>query len=445
MDDLDFDIRIGKFFPQEGAWHVSVRSPAGEAEAFMHFTVRMHQIMTQRSGSFDGVIASLRDQETHRTHLSPDERFTQEVGLHLFNALMVEDIRHHYYESKLLADAQGRRLRLVLHTAGAPALMALPWELLYDPREREHLCLSRHISLIRYMDLEKAIPPLEIHGPLRILVAGANPQGVSKLDIAREWVLIRKALQPLETQGVVKLRWLGENTTLRQLENALDAEGPWHIVHFICHGGVDAVRSEGFITLVDESHGGKRQVLATQLGRLFTGRSPRLVVLNSCEGGQGGATDPFSSIASILTNYGIPAIVAMQYGITDKVAVEFADRFYHELAKGAPVDVAVTEARLALSIDHPTVPEWGTPVLYMRARNSVLFKQSSPTESPPQNPKQPQSLVHPEQGSSQSLVPSKQSRPLWHWLVVAVVGVLLLSGLGAELLINGPSGKQQIL
>jgi CHAT domain-containing protein len=77
-------------------------------------------------------------------------------------------------------------------------------------------------------------------------------------------------------------------------------KGPWHIFHFIGHGGFDSHAEEGLIALEDnvrEAH----FLSATKLGRLLTDhRSLRLVILNSCEGGRGNARDIFSSTAAML-------------------------------------------------------------------------------------------------------------------------------------------------
>jgi CHAT domain-containing protein len=60
----------------------------------------------------------------------------------------------------------------------------------------------------------------------------------------------------------------------------------------------------------------------------------RLVVLNSCEGAKGSDTNIFSSTSSILMRRGVPAVVAMQYEITDRAAIEFSQVFYEDIAHG---------------------------------------------------------------------------------------------------------------
>src|SRR5439155_10455854 len=110
----------------------------------------------------------------------------------------------------------------------------------------------------------------------------------------------------------------------------------------------------------------------------------RLVILNACEGARGGTNDIFSGTAAILVRRGIPAVIAMQYEITDRAAVEFCRSFYEAVADELPVDAAVAEARKAVDASRSNTFEWGTPVLYMRATDGVLFRMDrSVAPAPP--------------------------------------------------------------
>ena len=82
-------------------------------------------------------------------------------------------------------------------------------------------------------------------------------------------------------------------------------------------------------------------------------RSLRLVVLNSCAGAQTDVNDPFAGIAQQFIADGLPAVIAMQFDISDNAAKKMSEEFYEELAKGLAVDVALAEAlasRLPLAI-----------------------------------------------------------------------------------------------
>ncbi|MCB0088393.1 MAG: SUMF1/EgtB/PvdO family nonheme iron enzyme, partial [Caldilineaceae bacterium] len=83
--------------------------------------------------------------------------------------------------------------------------------------------------------------------------------------------------------------------------------------------------------------------------------------------------DPLSGVAQHLVQQGIPAVIAMQFEITDQAAITLSHEFYTALADGYPVDGALAEARKAIYAMGNDI-EWGTPVLYMRARDGVLFE-----------------------------------------------------------------------
>jgi tetratricopeptide (TPR) repeat protein len=96
-------------------------------------------------------------------------------------------------------------------------------------------------------------------------------------------------------------------------------------------------------------------------------------VLNACDTGRGSALDVFSSTAGALVRRGIPAVVAMQFAISDPAAICFAQTFYQNVAKRQPVDVSVMRARRALRRAKKGTLEWGTPVLYLRAPDGRVF------------------------------------------------------------------------
>lgn len=113
---------------------------------------------------------------------------------------------------------------------------------------------------------------------------------------------------------------------------------------------------------------------ATHLARILADHQfMRLVLLNSCEGATSSDTDIFSSTAATLMRRGIPAVIAMQYEITDRAAIEFSRSFYEALVNGMAVDAAVAEARKAVSIGVNNTIEWGTPVLFLRAADGLIF------------------------------------------------------------------------
>ena len=180
------------------------------------------------------------------------------------------------------------------------------------------------------------------------------------------------------------MTWL-PGQTWRHIMTAM-RRGPWHIFHFIGHGGFDRCTDEGLIALADDQ--GRQQLLpASDLARLLADHYPlRLVLLNACEGARGSELDIYSSTAAILVRRGLAAVLAMQYAITDRAAVEFSRVFYEALADGLPVDTAATEARIAVNLAVANSLEWGTPVLFMRSPDGVLFDLAAISALPPHQP-----------------------------------------------------------
>src|SRR5690606_31747086 len=101
----------------------------------------------------------------------------------------------------------------------------------------------------------------------------------------------------------------------------------------------------------------------------------RLVVLNSCQSAASNSANPFAGIASSLVTRGIPAVVAMQYRISDAAATVFAEEFYRALTDTLPIDSAVSEARRAIANRLHNL-EWATPVLYLRSADGILFTRT---------------------------------------------------------------------
>jgi formylglycine-generating enzyme required for sulfatase activity len=367
MDYLDFELQIdpgqGRIYPV-----TVLASPAGEARERMQFPFGELELESRLK---DVQIALLSSGGPHRQALSPAQRAVCDFGRILFDTLLVGEVRVRYDVSQQEAFQQDKRLRLKLRI-NAPELAAMPWEFMYDPRRAEYVCLSQDTPVVRYLELSQTIRPLTVTPPLRILGVVASPTNLPPLKVQVEKQRVEVALQALQARRLVTLTWLHEQTW-RHVQQAL-RHGPWHILHFIGHGGFDTTRDEGFIALADD-RGEAQRIYATGLSRLLVNHRPlRLVLLNACEGARGGRRDLFSSTASILVRRGMPAVLAMQYAITDRAAIEFARAFYESLADGFPVDAAVVEARVAISLALPNTLEWGTPVLHMRAPDGVLFE-----------------------------------------------------------------------
>jgi hypothetical protein len=151
------------------------------------------------------------------------------------------------------------------------------------------------------------------------------------------------------------------------------------------HGGFD--KEHGGTLLFTDSAGRGAPVTGSDLGVMLRDHtSMRLAVLNACQAGRTDPEDPFAGVSDTLVRRGIPAVIAMQFEITDAAAVEFAPALYGAIAAGYPIDAAVAEARKAIYTVSPL--EWATPVLCLRGDDAHLFDVSQ--ASRPESDSRPQ-------------------------------------------------------
>ena len=299
---------------------------------------------------------------------SPELELVRGLGGSLFEALFSGKVRDLYRDSFAVARQEGRGLRVTLALTGAPELMHVPWEYLYD--DPGFLSISTWTPVVRYLDLPRGRRPLEVTGPLQILAVVSGPSDVVELDTGREQATLEQALAELTAKGALEIHWL-QSATLQELQREL-RKRDHHIFHFIGHGGYDSALDDGVLLFEDET-GRSRRVTGAQLGTMLADEtSLRLAVLNSCEGARTSSDDPFAGTAASLVHREIPAVVAMQFEITDRAAIVFGGEFYAALADGYPVDSALAEARKAIFADQNDV-EWGTPVLFMRVADGRIF------------------------------------------------------------------------
>ncbi len=207
-----------------------------------------------------------------------------------------------------------------------PALLALPFEALrIDGRTP---ALLPGVSVRRRVAGAPVCSWSAAPSPLKILVAvGAPDEGKtpnSVLDLEHELQSILDAVEPRARQGNAEVRFL-EVGHPQQIRKALQHDA-YHVLHLSGHGG------PGNIELEDED-GSPVSVTATELVRQLqaANRNVPLVFLSSCFGATPGAEA--GAMATELVRAGVPFVVAMQAGVTDRYASALAQAFYTALAE----------------------------------------------------------------------------------------------------------------
>ncbi|MFQ5639218.1 MAG: CHAT domain-containing protein [bacterium] len=308
---------------------------------------------------------------------SPEMDAVKQFGGRLFESVFDGEVGQCLRASLDEVEQKEHGLRLRLRLTDVPELADLPWEYIYNPSLNRFLSLSISSPIVRYLELSVRHRPLEVKPPLRVLVMISSPYNFPKLDVEQEWAKLKHAFAEFEKDGQVVLERM-ENATLATLQRHLRKKR-YHIFHFMGHAGFVQQAQDGVLILEDEQDRG-RPVSAQYLGTLLHDHpSLRLALLNACEGARASRNDPFSGTAQSLVQQGLPAVIAMQFEVTDEASITFSQWFYEFLAKGHPVDECLSEARKAIFTQGNDI-EWGTPVLYMRAPDGRIFDIQPRTE-----------------------------------------------------------------
>jgi hypothetical protein len=317
---------------------------------------------------------SVRNTSRHMVVPTAATRSAQSLGAQLYKALVSGPPGEVFDRTLGMIQASGKGLRielgLALHVPELAKLGRLPWELLYHETSRHFLFRGdRTMLLTRTLAVLQPLLPLPVTLPLRVLAIVSGPSGLPTLDSASEWTAIERTWVG---RGDVKVLRLPRATLTEFREQLLDWQP--QVVHFIGHGSLESGSGEGELIFENED-GSSRRVSGPMLADHLRNQGVRLVFLNACDTAQVpvAPADPFAGVATALVAAGVPAVLAMQLPISDPAAIRFGESFYRRLEAGDPVDVAVTEGRLALAALEPAGLEWATPVLYLRSQGSRLF------------------------------------------------------------------------
>jgi len=140
-----------------------------------------------------------------------------------------------------------------------------------------------------------------------------------------------------------------------------------------CTLPLDDVPPQGYLAF-ENSAGDADYVSTEEMENLLLGSEVRLVLLSACQSAVVQGESLFGGLAPGLIRAGVPAIVAMQFSVPVKAAIEFAKGFYGALARGESVPRAVALGRRRLFRSKT----WFIPTLYLRSTDDEgrLFAKS---------------------------------------------------------------------
>lgn len=263
-------------------------------------------------------------------------------------------------------------------TADLTDLSAIPWEAIYFPGRSTFAARSRRSPIVRTITTPEPIQPIPIGEGLRVLMIESSPEDARELGTPVEAERLKAALREVPGSQVVHLREPHPEDLHRELVSQ-----PFHVVHFMGHGGFDA-NGAAVILFEKRNRTSYRLPAASFAEYVKECPSVRLVVLNACSTAElprhrGRA--PYSVAAAELVRRGIPAVVAMQFPISDPAAIAFSEGFYRAVARLDELDAAVADGRLAICREHEErtngadgeTLEWLTPVFYLQGDDARLF------------------------------------------------------------------------
>ncbi len=378
MSDLLFRLDV---IEDDDTWVIVGDCPQGRKFAHVPAPFTDAELQSRLAGVELALVRSTSQLVTRRA-----SRAELDFGRTLSKVLLPGDIRILFALCREKAREQRVSMRILLNPVG-PHVCQVPWEFTVDP-DADDDYLALRLAVVRSPNLMERVEPLLIEPPLRVLAVMSRPRDLPQLEADQERQNISAALGGVSSD-LLHIEWM-DGDRWQDLRSKLKAE-PFHILHFIGHGGFDEDTQSGYIELTDD----KGEALRVQAGDLarFVQDNPylKLVVLNACESATTGEDGVFSSTAAKLMRAGIPAVVAMQYEITDPAAIAFSFSFYEAIAHGLPLDQAVTRARQDVKILTGSL-EWATPVLFLASPETQIFAvpQSAveaPTVGTPDVPK----------------------------------------------------------
>jgi hypothetical protein len=292
-----------------------------------------------------------------------------------------------WVEERLGKLVRGGRIRfqLAFPAEGLGHLAAIPWEYLRVPdrpgQEGFFLATDRRCMLTRYIPMEKGRPKSAPAERVTVLVLVSQPDDPTLGEVIAEPVLTSLDNIASKLPFDVAVR---HQPTRDALGAAVAELGP-DVIQFIGHGRYDDLDEQGRIALVDGTGRADwvgEAALAQILGDV--GDMPKLVFLHSCSGAQTDYRANFAGIAPRLIRRGTQCVVAMQYAVTNRMALSFSEGFYRGLARGLPLDEAVQAGRRSLAVHYESDPRLlGIPVVYLNSRDARLLPPGEPESSAP--------------------------------------------------------------
>lgn len=292
-------------------------------------------------------------------------KFIQEVGENMYS-VFPESIRR---EIQKLSERSMLALEL------DDSLVGLPWELAFDPIQKDYLCMRFGIGRVVYSE-NVAIRKRRPKRQTRMLLI-CNPAGNMASSINEVAVPITKRLESFGAE-VACLSYDPNSSHHSSKENILRhlSSGSYDIVHFTGHGSYDSLfpQESGFAVADKKWLSAKDIADALDCSKNVGGEPPFIFYADSCESGaQEGwnrgatGTKPLGGLSEAIVRNNI-AYIGASWAAAIKPTNWLALAFYDSLLlKNEPIGLALLDAKKSVKNEFRTEDvncEWANFLLY---------------------------------------------------------------------------------
>lgn len=294
-----------------------------------------------------------------------------DYGQYLFDNLLGEVVWKEIVEQVKLANEQIIELALSW-TPTDGNLSRLHWEMMFDGSNflaAGHLSNGNKIidvAVTRVVPNTTAMPAPGKSIPRVLFVIGTSLSDPSIRPGAEIMGLLRSPELDYRIYP-----WVIENASPKVIQAKVAEFNP-EVVHFICHGDIDARSKAGYIEMKPDPGSEQTRFFAAQLWQWLnvSQTPPRTVVLSACQSGAALGPQAVAPLAAELVNQGVPIVIAMSGRISDQACRLFTRRFAQALLSGETLVAATARGRRA-AIAEGDAPrrsvDWGFPTLYLSA------------------------------------------------------------------------------
>lgn len=165
-----------------------------------------------------------------------------------------------------------------------------------------------------------------------------------RLAIEKEQEILLQATNSPSGQGHLTIEFEDE-AKLPVIEGSLESE--YHILHYSGHG---ISPKEGGGVLLENIEGKSRPTSISEFLRTIEKgkKSLRLILLSGCQTARTLNIRGFQDLARGLAYRNIPAVMAMQFSITDEAGLLFAQNLYPRIIEGQSLDATLSACRRIL-------------------------------------------------------------------------------------------------